>query len=138
MFNSTTNWVKNHWKRRKFTLILDVIRGCFFPPLWSYRGHTILFHPPKLLHLQLILYQSLYQASAVELQIQFCHQIVSVCNLISCGSGVLIDDRIYLVIQGPHQFPDAWHSSVVASLLTLRRYVPSLLYSIGSVADSFP
>ena len=36
----------------------------------------------------------------------FCHLIVSICNLISCGSGVLIDDRIYPVITGPRRFPD--------------------------------
>ena len=41
MFNSTTNLVKNHWKRQKFTLIFDVIRGCFFPPSQSHSGYRI-------------------------------------------------------------------------------------------------
>ena len=36
IFNSTTNLVKNHRKRQKFTLIFDVIRGCFFPPSQSH------------------------------------------------------------------------------------------------------
>ena len=44
-----------------------------------------------------------YECETVE---EMQTHIVSVCNLISCGSGVLINDRIYPVIPGPHRFPD--------------------------------
>ena len=37
---------------------------------------------------------------------QFCDIEISVYYLISCASGVLIDDRIYPVIPRPRRFPD--------------------------------
>ena len=83
-----------------------------FPYPWKnvYRRscHTMLFHPPQCWHVQLLLYQYLGQASVVDYHTQFCHQFVSVCKVISCSSGVPINDRIYPVIPDPHQFPDVY------------------------------
>ena len=41
---------------------------------------------------------------------------VSICKVISCGSGVPIDDHIYLVMPDPSQFPDVanvqWENAI--------------------------
>ena len=42
---------------------------------------------------------------------QFCDIEISVYYLISCASGVLIDDRIYPVIPRPRRFPDVENAS---------------------------
>ena len=54
----------------------------------------------------IIVSQYSYQASTIELRMQFCDIEISVYYLISCAIGVLIDDRIYPVIPRPRRFPD--------------------------------
>jgi hypothetical protein len=49
----------------------------------------------------------------VDPRMQFCQQVIIICNVISRASGVLIDDHIYLVIPGPGPFPDAFPTSLL-------------------------